>query len=605
MNLEMVPEIFVVKGSTSRLSRERAALGRDRWCGGLMAGRFTGVILCCGLSALAPTNLLAQQDTVQKAQPETRRLEIPVTPSDSTSTAVQARLPKIDLPEYVITGDASINIPALQKESARDDSHDVDAASLLNPSLTRQRPTAHAALPVKETLGGQNGAMFNGTAYASLGSFFSPQAGIWYGKTLGEYDVALGGRYYRSKGFKPYAENSGGSLTARGGTTLKSNNPNFDQAELTAALEYNSDTYNWYGTRQPAVSRNRSNSTLSAGLSNWSPYSFPYTVNIALNSFQVSDSSANVNETTVHVAGSTRFTLSSASLDAGVRAQFGSISGGSSSAGLAFIDALVGSDRYRWKDFSLQGSLHAYLAHGMGEQRLLRLYPHLDVAYRLTDAHTLRGTYEPEIVPSSLSSAVQSQRYISAFSRIKHLDDQYDGALSLESEWSAQWSTKFEARIQSLVNEPLYADSSSQGIWQLAYGGRTTMTTFRAGVFAKLPANDYFSSQFVVTISQNSVTGDNVPYVPGLAIECRYVREILEHVRGMATLTLIHVRKDNVVRIGTMPSFLLMGLRGEYQVLQQARIFVELQNLLNQTYEYWKGYQESPLMISAGVTIRW
>jgi outer membrane receptor protein involved in Fe transport len=59
------------------------------------------------------------------------------------------------------------------------------------------------------------------------------------------------------------------------------------------------------------------------------------------------------------------------------------------------------------------------------------------------------------------------------------------------------------------------------------------------------------------------------------------------------------------VNIADLPSILLIGLRGRYQVLPQAEVFLDIENLLNQTYEYWRRYQESPFAISAGVRIRW
>ena len=559
----------------------------------------TGLVFCfAGISS-------AQQDTVQKLQPETRRLEIPVTPVDSTAIQTQSRMPKIDLPEYVITGDASINMPMLQKEPASEDTQVFPAISLLNAPLKRSRPTAQAAMPLKETLTGEPASMFNGTAFASLGTFFTPQAGLWYGRSVGDYLYSFDGRYYRTKGFAPFTDRSGGSLSAQGGMTLKSENPNFDQARLLGNLEYRSDTYNWYGTRQPGLSRNRSNLGLSAELSNGGIYSIPYSAEIGVNSFQLIDSTANVSETTVRAGGTTHFSLSSVPLNAGLRLQFGSISGGNSSGSLAFVDAMLGSQRYDVQNFWLEGSLHVYLAGGMGGQKLPRLYPHLDVAYFVSPIHILRGTFDPEISSSTLSSTVIAQRYVSGVAQVRHSDDRYDGALALESEWSPHWSTKIEARMKSVVDYPLYADSVSRGVWLLAYGGRTTIATISGEIFAKLQANDYFASQFVVTVSHNSVSGNNVPYLPDLELESRYVRRIVDRVTAIATLTLIHIRRDNVVNVGTLPSILLIGLRGEYQILQQSTAFLEIQNLLDQKYEYWKGYQENPLTISAGISFRW
>jgi outer membrane receptor protein involved in Fe transport len=70
-------------------------------------------------------------------------------------------------------------------------------------------------------------------------------------------------------------------------------------------------------------------------------------------------------------------------------------------------------------------------------------------------------------------------------------------------------------------------------------------------------------------------------------------------------LTLIHQRKDNVIHASTLPSILLVSVRGEYRLFQQARVFLDVQNLLNEQYEYWRGYQENPFVVSVGIIIRW
>ncbi len=120
-----------------------------------------------------------------------------------------------------------------------------------------------------------------------------------------------------------------------------------------------------------------------------------------------------------------------------------------------------------------------------------------------------------------------------------------------------------------------------------------------------MPANDYIAAKLTATISHNSETGSGVQYLPVFEVGASYTREIVTHLTGVATLTLIHQRKDNVVNINTLPSILLIGLRCEYALIQQATVFLDVQNLLNQQYEYWRGYQEDPFILSAGIALRW
>ena len=557
------------------------------------------------LSVLQFSVLTAQEGTAEKRLPETRGLDLPVSAKDSSGGMARSAMPKIDLPEFVITGNAVIDLPEVEKQSAPEDSLSNLPASVMSPPLTRSRETAQFALGTKEEIEGRQLSPYSGQVSASLGTFFSPQAGLWIGRTFGDYFFSVDGQYNRTKGFAPFTERSGGSVDLEGSTKLKSYNPYFDQSDIHSELTYNSDTYNWYGTRKPSLSRTKTDFRLSADIMNWITSPISYRGDLGYENFEVNDSSQTVVETRVILGGATRLILYSVPLTVRFNAHLGSISYGNSSSGLSLIDVAVGSERYFWSAFSLEGSIHGYFANGMEEQRFVRLYPHLDVAYQLTERHTLRVSYAPEAKPAALSSMIYDNRYLSATSKIKHTDDQLDAMLAFESDWSAGTRTEFEAHVQSIKDYPLYSDSLSQGIWVLAYGGRTTIASFSGEIFAKLPANDYFASKLTATISNNSKTGGAVPYLPVFELGLSYTRHIASQWTGIATLTLFHQGKDNVVNVKTLPSILLIGLRCEYRFFQQATLFLNVQNLLNERYEFWRGYQENPFVLSAGISLRW
>jgi hypothetical protein len=548
---------------------------------------------------------VSQTASQEKREPSERRMELPKSARDTNRVVARSEMPKIDLPNYVITGNAVIDLPRLEKLSAAEDSEMVSLASILNPAQTRSRITAQTGLQEKETIvGGENGSYY-GRGFASLGTFFSPQAGLSYGRTVGDYRYSFDGRYYGTKGFAPYTNRSGGSLNLGGSTTFTTYNPYFDQSELHAYLAYKTDTYLWYGTLWPAVSRNRADVTVSADLANWNRSPIPYSGELSYGNFTVIDSSSTVSENRLRLAGQTRVVVSGIPFTTGVHVRFSSIADKNASSGLLFLDATIGSQRYAWDRVSLEGALHGYLANGMAGQHLLRLYPHIDVAYRINDQHTMRASFTPTIQPASLSSQIFDNRYLAGQSTIKHTDDQLDGSLALESEWSTVTSTTLRAQLQTFGDFPLYADSLSRGVWTLAYGGRTTIASLSGEVFAKLPANDYFAAEFKVSSSHNSLTGSAVPYLPVFEIGCDYKRQFTASLEGEGTLTLIHQRKDNVVRVNTLPSILLVSIRGEYRLLDQAKVFLDVQNLLNEQYEYWRGYQEYPFVVSVGIIIRW
>jgi hypothetical protein len=525
----------------------------------LYEGTFVWLLLIALFATLFCSRAGAQEE--QKREPTARVLELPATLRDSIAEKEKARLPKIDLPEYTITGRAVIDLPTVEKQSPPDDSQSTALAMLMNAPLVRTRKTVESSVGSKPEMQGINPSKYEGKMFASLGTFFTSHAGIWFGQDLASFDYSANGEYYRTKGFAPFTDRSGGRVGAGAGTTLSSYNPWVDQAKVRGSVSYRTDTYNWYGTRTPTMSRNRTDLVLRVGLSNWTGMFLPYEGDLGLESFQVIDSSTSVVETQVTLTGASRLSVSSFPLNVRFDGRFGSLADGFRSSAVTWVDLQAGTQHYAWNSVGIRGSLHAYVGAGMDRQSMFRVYPHVTFDYRMDSRNVLIASYEPAVRAASFSSEVFANRYLSGMSKLRHTDDQQDATLALESSWSEETRTRFAVHIQSMLDYPLYADSLSQGIWQLAYGGRTTIASFSAGIFAKFAANDYFSGTLTANTSRNSLTGSTVPYLPTIELSASYSRQIASQWTGIARLTLIHQRSDNVVRISTMPSILLVALR--------------------------------------------
>jgi len=564
--------------------------------------RFIGVVVVVTLAAVWQQSA-AQEKLNDKKQPENRRVEFRSAFKDSAAPSRHIPTPKIDLPDFVITGNASIDLPNVEKEIVQEEG----AKSVVGPSSAahvRGRETIGVAVGNKEAIGGTAGARHTGKAIGGIGMYSSPQAGVWFGQDLGYAHYSLVGRYFLSKGFASNTDCSGGSLYFGGGTLIESAMWLLNKAHVDGRFEYASDSYKWYGTQSPSMGRNQESFSAAVTLTNWSNTTVPYTGDLEYKNFVVTDSTDSVTEHQLNFGAKAILTVASVSLTAGLNMRLTSLTG-SISASLPYADGFLGSQRYVWDRISLQGSIHLYLASGVEDQRLFRAYPHLDVACRISPIHSARLEYRPEVKAGSLSSRLENHRYLSGMSLQKHEDTQHDLALGVESSWSSEMRTRFSIKWQSSVDQPLYSDIPSKGIWFLVYEGRTTKTSFSAEIFAKFLANDYFASKVSVNLTRISITGGEVPYIPLVEVSGSYTRSLTEQIRVTSTLALVVQRKDNVVNASTLGNIVLLGARGEYQALNQVSLYLDVQNLLDRKYEFWRGYQEIPLVLSAGLSFHW
>ena len=171
---------------------------------------------------MSVTVVRAQENRMEKEKknPESQNSDFGTQPMDTSTTdsnAVQRQLPKFDLPEYIITGVASVDLPKVEKISFE------DVETMMRPKMksfgNRHRERETMELEMKR-LNDSPAELrtYSGIVQAGIGSYFTPQAEIRFGQSLPEYQYTFGGTYHLTKGFAQYTDQSDGSFTAAGTT---------------------------------------------------------------------------------------------------------------------------------------------------------------------------------------------------------------------------------------------------------------------------------------------------------------------------------------------------------------------------------------------------
>ncbi|MGB2869642.1 MAG: TonB-dependent receptor [Bacteroidota bacterium] len=562
-----------------------------------MVGIFSFVIACCMLAEAQEKKAASE-----KKEPEARMME--VLPAEVHAPATrQPDLPKIDLPEFIIVGTSTRSMPDMDK-LAVDESDPGNDVAVLSPPARRDRETSELATRFKERLEDIASKIYSGKAEASLGSFFTPKVGLWFGQTLQEYQYTLEGRYHRMKGFAPNTDRSGGGARAHGSIPFPGSLASMSQSTLSGGIVFDNQSYRFYGSTVPTLARATSSAGIDVAVDNARSPVFPFAISLALANLAVADSSTTEAESQIRFGWRSNFALSSIDLVLQGNALFASLSGPASD-NLSFLNLSFGTPSYRWNSVMFSGFLNIYSATGMDGQSVTRVYPHLSGVLVLSDAHRLGVSYKPEVRPSSLSLRLEQHPYVSSASVIRHSDANLNLAVDLESDWAYGVRSRFSVGVQSVSDYPLYADSLSRGIWSLAYAGKTSIVRFEAEMFANLNVNDYFSTTMTVNSSSNSTTGEPVPYIPGAELNIRY-----RHVFGYGfsiepSLGFLHERQTSMTGTQSLPGVILLGVLGSFQPAEFFRVFVALQNLTDQRYKLWEGYQELPFTVSVGMTVQW
>ena len=554
----------------------------------------------------------AQQKQTAPAKPEpgTRPLDVarPRVEAKPQQPSGEGRqtpgLPKIDLPEFVITGTVTIDLPKTEKLQPDEHASDLPVPPADHLAAERDRSTIEFAGSGKlgqETAGpvAQYGKML-----ASVGTHFTPVVSLWVGQRRPTYFYLGDAHYASTKGYAPYTNRSEGVLYAKGGTTVHAPSPWLDQATATASVRYGSRTYRFFGSNIPSLTRTISHLSIGGDLASSAESPLPYDVGLSFSSGVISDSSADVTEQRFDLRAETSIPIWSTSMLGRIQFTTASLTG-SSSGSLPYLEAMVGSRRLSWDRFFAQVSAHAYLAKGMLDQSLGRIYPNVTIGYEFRGPTVLSVSYDGGVRYNALTDFVRAHPYLSGASLIRHSDVPVDVTGALETDWDEVWRTRFSARYVSIQDYPLYSERGLSGIWSTVYQGTSKLITYQIDLFANFNSNSYFAFSAAWNFTRNSTTQLKIPYVPELQMTGMYSRAVLPGLSVSPWLSFVDRRAVDLSGGQKLPSYLLTGLKADYSGLGSLHLFVDVQNVTDRRYEEWRGYRAVPFLVSVGTSYHW
>jgi hypothetical protein len=555
------------------------------------------------LLAMQVTSLIAQEESIEKEKknPIMRNMEISTPQLDTIKAPAKTTrrpLPKFDLPEFIITGTASIDLPKLEKIMIDDPA--AISRPVLNSSEKTLRDRETLELEMKNRGGNslQQINRYSGLARAGIGTYFTPQAELQFGQSFPEYFYSLGSTYFLTKGYAQNTDESSGGLMVLGGTTLASGMPIFRNAALNGKIGYRSESFHFYGSATPNLQRTLSDFQLQAVLENQTINSFPYSAGISLESMDVSDSSASIKETRLDLNYQTSFPIASLPIRTNLHLM-------SATGGLGFMDLSAGMQKKWHDDILFEGSLHVYWAKGMAGQNIIRLCPYLMASYQVTSQHRVFASYKQMFIPMTLATHIVVNRFLSAASIVKHEYVKAAGELGIESNWAKFMISRVSINVKSASDLPMFSDSSRRGVWMLAYGGQATIVTFCAEMVAKLNSNDYFASNILLRSTKDSFLDRKIPYTPAIEAWCSAVHRFGRAVAVSAGVRFGGERTTDLAGMAALSKYGVVDVSGEYTPFDFLKFTIGIKNLTNSRFETWRGYKEFPLTVQVDAQIKW
>jgi hypothetical protein len=522
---------------------------------------------------------------------------------DSTAKPTQG-LPKFDLPEYIITGVETFDLPDAEKLDGPEPSHDIQLADPF--SVPRDRSTVASESVERLMVIPQD--VLTGRLEASSGTYFTSKLGLLISKLSPGYFYAGDAGYCVSKEYIPFTNRSGGHVNVIGGMTLRGPSEWYDGGKVKGEAGYSNESYRFYGSLSPSVVRSLSRFRLEGSYESPRDLLFNYNLRASLRVTSVGDSGNSVAETQFRFGVRSNVLVDAFPVDGRIDISFASISG-SGSPTLPYVEASLMTPKHWFGGFFVQGSTHLYVTQGMLSQKFARFYPHIEIGYRILEGTILSASYVGGVQFNTLADLIVERPYLSAKSTIRQSDIPLNLIAALETDWSEIWRTRISARFQSVHDYPMITEGGGalahKGIWMTDYLGTTSIATYQAELFAKFDANSYFSLSLEANSSKNSTTQLQVPYLPEFRLRSGLSLQVARGWQVHPTFAYVGRRAADLNVTTKLDEFSVFGVRSEYTVWKSFDVFIDLQNLTNYRYSEWNGYRASPFVLTGGIGYRW
>ncbi|MBI4536270.1 MAG: hypothetical protein HY708_08320 [Ignavibacteriae bacterium] len=537
----------------------------------------------------------------EKREPPRREVRVPL---DTVGRESEKQLPRIDLPEFLITGEETSTLPEFTKSP-------IEGEKAFDPLSRKPEPGVRESTRVE--LGGSTKAHvdfmrgpkgFSGNASAGYGSYRSPFFDGWFGTNSKAFDFLLKAAYRSSEGYSANTDYRKGQSGLSAGAYLPNGIGVLSGARVHGNFGFDGETYRLYGSANPERKRSVNRFTGALSLNSDATGSFGFTVGAHASAVAVSDS-IRTGENEVGVEATLRKSFGSVELKAegGLWRNF--YDAPSILEDPFFTHAGLFAQVRIADKADIIGGGEFFFTRGSDTKSVGKLHPRLVVVVYPARWLTLSARYEPFIRHSSVSTIVKESPYVVNDIRIRHTEFYNNFTFGVETEFARTFKSKASVTYSRSRDYPIYVQSSAVGTWSVEYFGTTRILAFQGEIYADITSSDYLGAVLTVRESKNSATNRALPYFPSITLSGLYQHRFSFGLTLGAKARWLDNQYVDLANTRKLGSFVLLDATAEYAIISTLKVIVTMENSLNHRQMLWDNYITFPRTFSLGLSFSW
>ena len=523
---------------------------------------------------------------------------------DTTVRQPEAQLPKIELPEFDITGNL-VNgvIPGAKDE--------IDDESGLDP-LSRQAGVGpREAGQSDQLLGWKDRGAFsmypaglNGQATVGYGSFISPFMDAWYGQTYPANDFLVRAGYASSEGHVANADYRKGFGDLAVGWQMPEEAGLIAGSSFRGRLSIHGNGYRLYGSAEPTLRRTVTDLNASVGFQGMRFDETAIETRFSFGNAWVDDNRS-IHETVFGAQVAAAKVVDGFGLDGDLGFWFSSTNLQSATASPNYSRLALSVRKEVGGNVELMAGFGFFLFRGSDTKTAGRFYPRAAIAWHWDNWVTLFMRFDPSVRRTTLPGVFEDNPYAANNLRLRHGEFFNNLSFGAEMDPGSSLHLRLAMQYQQAHNAIMYVDTARAGEWDLQYDGTASYYGFIAEASFTPTESDLLSASLKVGGSRNSLTGHMIPYVAPVMLDAYYEHRFPFRLTLAAAVRVVGIRYADPLSVRRLDSFMLLDVRAEYVFAPRWKGFLQVENLAGMRNQWWEGYVGLPRTGALGVSYAW
>jgi len=524
-------------------------------------------------------------------------------PADSTAPASPPPVPSITLPEFEIPGTEVIHLDQGSKVPVN------DSWAMRNSTIAKtpgERGSPITQLGVAETAGLAGGVGgLTGRLFAGYESFTTPQFDLSVGASSRSSGLTLRSGYRSSRGHVPDADFQEGEAMVSGDTDLGGGTLFPGAPSLGGTVGFGGRSYQPYGSMTPglerSVNRFHGGVTLSG---NGEDDDMSYDLGISVSNTSLVDN-ATSRGTEAGLFSSVGLPVDQVYMRISAEAWRDDYSSPSRSQDPYLLGGGVSVQYYLARNLQITGGLGLYSVRGSKDGASLRFLPSAGVTWQSSDWLNLEARFTPFIQRSGLSNILDRNPYIINDIDIMYPEYHTNLELAAEVDPSSVIGGSLVLRYQRVRNLPVYVEQFSgaatppsnnlwNGLWGVEYSGTTRIFGLDAELSAALTQASVLLVSFAWRDIDNPTLGGDIPYAPEVQGGVLYRHELPFGFTVQTDLKLLGAQYAEFNKTARLKGYTVWNAQLEYRALPPFSLGVRVMDILDQSFQQWRGYVERP-----------